>query len=169
MERKAPFVVGISSLEEGASTREMVGTAADLELEPEKVPLEGPIYFRANLYRAGLKIEVQGKLTASLRMICDRCLNSVLVRVDVPVRLFAEKRETRDHRREEEVREDDLGMVYHDGQRIDLTDEVRQELLVQVPWHVVCRPDCKGLCSGCGVDLNRDSCSCAERSPGSAR
>jgi uncharacterized protein len=53
-----------------------------------------------------------------------------------------------------------LGMVYHDGQIIDLTDEVRQSLLVEIPWHPQCRDDCRGLCPRCGANRNVTECGC---------
>jgi len=44
---------------------------------------------------------------------------------------------------------------------IDLTEAVREELLLAVPQYVVCRDDCRGLCPRCGADLNAGPCGCA--------
>ncbi len=43
---------------------------------------------------------------------------------------------------------------------IDLGDRVRVELLMGVFPRALCREDCKGLCQGCGVDLNTEPCEC---------
>ncbi len=155
MTRHNPFLISLSTLEEGESHLEIIGTAEDLEIDPKVAKLDGPVVVRATFYRAGQKVELQAVLLARVQLACDRCLEPVELRINVPVRVFAEKRESRDHRPEEEVREDDLGIVYHDGRFVDLTDEVRQELLVQIPWHVLCKEDCRGLCPQCGVDRNR--------------
>jgi uncharacterized protein len=37
---------------------------------------------------------------------------------------------------------------------LDLTDVVRQSAQVGMEMHPLCRPDCKGLCSECGANLN---------------
>lgn len=167
MDRHAPFVISLATLEEGESHQEMVGSGEDLGVDPGRTTIAGPVVVRGTFYRHGQKVELQASLLARLDLACDRCLEPVEVRVESPLRLFAERRESRDHRPAEEVREDDLGIVYHDGRFLDLTDEVRQELLVQVPWHVLCREDCRGLCPRCGTDLNRAPCACSstEREP----
>jgi uncharacterized protein len=51
-------------------------------------------------------------------------------------------------------------MVYHDGQNLELTEDVRQTVLVEIPWHPLCREDCRGLCPRCGVDRNATECGC---------
>jgi uncharacterized protein len=43
---------------------------------------------------------------------------------------------------------------------IDLNETIRQALLLSLPIKPVCHPDCKGLCPGCGVNLNLESCDC---------
>ena len=43
---------------------------------------------------------------------------------------------------------------------IDLGEEVRQEIVLDIPVKLLCREDCKGLCIGCGVNLNVDQCQC---------
>lgn len=43
---------------------------------------------------------------------------------------------------------------------IDMTDEIRQEVILSFPARTLCKPDCKGLCLGCGVNLNKEECKC---------
>jgi len=42
----------------------------------------------------------------------------------------------------------------------DLTDMVRQELLLALPMKPLCSEECKGLCPRCGVNLNIETCDC---------
>ena len=42
---------------------------------------------------------------------------------------------------------------------IDITDDVRQEIVLAYPMIPVCRSECKGLCSACGQNLNLAACS----------
>ena len=41
---------------------------------------------------------------------------------------------------------------------VDITDDVRQEIILAYPVVPLCRPDCKGLCSRCGNNLNHAPC-----------
>jgi uncharacterized protein len=51
------------------------------------------------------------------------------------------------------------------GDEVDLTDAVREQVLLRVPQYVLCREDCRGLCPKCGADLNAAPCDCAPDEP----
>ena len=44
---------------------------------------------------------------------------------------------------------------------VDLTPEIRESILLEIPQKPLCRADCKGLCPVCGIDRNKQSCHCA--------
>lgn len=43
---------------------------------------------------------------------------------------------------------------------ISLDEHIREELILDYPGKFLCRPDCRGLCSSCGADLNEEKCKC---------
>lgn len=43
----------------------------------------------------------------------------------------------------------------------DLTDSLRECIILCFPCNPVCREDCMGVCPRCGKNLNRETCSCA--------
>ena len=43
---------------------------------------------------------------------------------------------------------------------IDLEDEIRQEILMNLPTRILCKDDCQGLCVVCGANLNKEQCRC---------
>src|SRR5207302_1194432 len=44
---------------------------------------------------------------------------------------------------------------------IDLTEALRQHLLLAVDLIPICSDDCRGLCAICGSNLNTTSCNCS--------
>ncbi len=46
---------------------------------------------------------------------------------------------------------------------IDLTDDIREDILLAFPMRFTCSSSCLGLCPQCGANLNRQKCSCARR------
>jgi uncharacterized protein len=46
-----------------------------------------------------------------------------------------------------------------------MSDVVRQMILLAIPDNPVCRDDCKGLCPGCGRNLNAEACACTDKKP----
>jgi uncharacterized protein len=43
---------------------------------------------------------------------------------------------------------------------ITIDSDVRDEIIMEHPIRVLCRPDCRGLCPFCGVNLNEEKCEC---------
>lgn len=48
----------------------------------------------------------------------------------------------------------------YDGVVVDLTELIRETLIINEPSQVLCQEDCKGLCVQCGANLNNSQCSC---------
>ena len=45
---------------------------------------------------------------------------------------------------------------------IDITSDIRDELLIELPMNPLCDDECKGLCPVCGVNRNRKECRCTQ-------
>jgi uncharacterized protein len=43
---------------------------------------------------------------------------------------------------------------------LDLGEAIRQHVLMAAPLQPLCGPECRGLCSHCGQDLNQRACAC---------
>lgn len=44
---------------------------------------------------------------------------------------------------------------------LDLTEALREYILLNLPMRPLCKPDCRGLCVECGKNLNEETCNCA--------
>jgi len=43
---------------------------------------------------------------------------------------------------------------------LDVTDDIRQEILLSYPVLFICKEECLGLCLRCGKNLNEGPCNC---------
>ena len=109
----------------------------------------------------GLEEILDGLDKVTVRQVCCRCLKSVENRIDTPLRLYCRRRGKRDSLQEPEDRAEESGLLYYDGQTLDLRDEIRQIVLLEVPGYPICDPDCRGLCPICGKDKNTGDCGCS--------
>ena len=50
-----------------------------------------------------------------------------------------------------------------ENESIELDDLLREDILLELPTKFLCKPDCKGLCPGCGKNLNEGKCDCSAR------
>lgn len=121
-------------------------SAEILELPPDADPPLAPagdITYHLSAVMAGADLIVTGRASVLLATVCARCLDDITVTIAVKDLCF----------HFEKVR--DL--------EVDLTDDVREELLLAFPSCFYCSPDCKGICPMCGANLNHASCACDTR------
>lgn len=104
-------------------------------------------------------LRVAGRLTAKLKAECGRCLAPVAedLEIDLDLKLVksfgVEESEYRLAR--EELDQDQI-----DGEELDLTGLVVEQIALNREMALLCDPQCRGLCPGCGADLNRAECGC---------
>jgi uncharacterized protein len=121
----------------------------DLATPVAYVPPEQPVTVDAELESVVEGLLVTGKVRATVRLRCVRCLREVDHELEVDVReLFS-----RDQRAEE-----DEGYLLPPGDRLPLDTMVRDALVLAFPAFPLCRPDCAGLCPQCGADRNTTDC-----------
>lgn len=115
------------------------------------------------LYRAGLDVVVEGTAEGAVVAICGRCAEDYDLPVRVPFRVILAPR-VEESTAGGEIDVEDLGLGFLDGDAVDLTAIVHEQLLLAVPTTRLCRPDCRGLCPTCGANLNDATCACEPRS-----
>jgi len=123
-----------------------------------------PIEVSLRAQRAGELVEVSGRLTTALGLVCGRCLKPFVQALQADFELtFSRTGSTSSHTDEEEVElsAEDLGMVAFSGEAIDLTAPVQEQVLMALPLQPLCDESCRGLCPHCGTDLNVSTCNCA--------
>ncbi len=133
--------------------------------------LDGPLSYDINLYKAGGKYVLEGRLSGGLIVQCDRCLEPFHRDLKTEFRLFlALSRPDGDEADVELVRED-LFVDFITGEELELEEVIREQIYLALPMKSLCKVDCLGLCPVCGVDLNIEQCGCERRSghPGFAK
>jgi uncharacterized protein len=129
------------------------------------LPGFGDIAGRLTLDKNGGVLRVTGRISFACRLECSRCLGPFELRGREPVELFFRQRQPEDTGpvRERELKPDDLSVLTYRGPEIDLWPAIRETLELARPLKPLCRPDCRGICNGCGRDLNREPCVCRPR------
>ncbi len=132
----------------------------ELPLEVPDARLAEPAKVNGRVRRRSDAVEVSGSLVTKVETPCARCLKPV----GLPIApQFSERFVTAvswGSEEQHELNREDLDLALFDGEGIDLDQLVREEIVLAIPTQVLCREDCKGLCPGCGIDLNLASCEC---------
>jgi len=149
--------------------REPVGSTRKYHLEEDIQDLDGeirlthPIEGAIRLIHTTEGVLVSGQLHTEVELTCSRCLESFSTAVDFT--LEEEFRPTIDISTGAKLPsmdgEDEATLI--DSQHIiDLREVMRQDILLALPTRLLCKPDCAGLCSQCGQNLNEGPCTCEQ-------
>ncbi len=119
-----------------------------LEVEPtEQFYVSAPIRYELNAAMVTGGALVEGFASTAVSGICGRCLYPV---------------------EDEKVRTADLTLFFDeiDGiEELDISEDIRSEVLLTLPMNLLCDENCAGLCPVCGADLNEEECDCVIEPP----
>lgn len=127
---------------------------ADAQIE-EMEMLGDPIRFtgveaHGSIVGTGKTISVTANVSATVVSRCARCLEEV----SYPVTAALDAEFSR------EPDPDDPDQYLFEASTVDLTEALKDALVLELPLRFLCSEDCKGLCPRCGTNLNTGSCTC---------
>jgi uncharacterized protein len=170
------MVVSVNQIREGGlsldeTLSESFLTHALGEVKDTGFRPDGPAVLHVKLQKTGSGVLLRGSTEVAVHTPCRRCLADVHLRIPVsftlslvsPAVLSGDEAGGDDEQAERggtfELERADEELF--DGKTIDLDPLVREQVLLALPMHAVCRDDCKGLCGSCGRNLNEGECGCA--------
>lgn len=113
---------------------------------PEDDPYTGvsPVEYSLTVKSVSGSILVSGTVSGKVAASCGRCLQEFELEIlNDDIELYYAK---------EDIREEEM----------DISDDIRDELLIGLPMNPLCKDECLGLCPVCGIDRNKKKCSCAQ-------
>lgn len=149
----------------GAKRHYQIDEPSDIR-DPHLI-LRGDISGEVSMLRTNRGILVRATLTQSVTIQCGRCLADM----DIPLTVSFEEEylpsidlRTGNHLswKIETGEETDEALLIDERHQLDLREVTRQELLLAIPAHPLCRPECRGICPLCGADQNTERCECQE-------
>ncbi len=90
----------------------------------------------------------KAEMTGVYNTVCDRCLEPAQVKLSAQIDTIFDG----------DCAKDD-SVTFENG-KIDISKTVYDALALELPIQIICSEDCKGICPGCGVNLNNEPCRC---------
>ena len=148
--------------------KEPVGTGASVsaDIHEEQVQLDeslkiiGPVNGHVRMRRVNQGLLIDGWVDLTLELECTRCLK----KFEQPLHVQFEERfyptvDVVTGTPLPSIEEDEVFPI-NEHHEVDLTEAIRQAVLLAVPMVTLCKEDCAGLCPQCGHDLNLGPCHC---------
>jgi uncharacterized protein len=120
-------------------------------------------------YRSGQELFFHGSFAGKFEGCCSRCLTNYSFDVEKSFDLVLVPHPARSERKVEALKREELGLSYYSSDVIELAPLIEEQVLLALPTRPLCREDCRGLCSGCGVNLNSGKCVCDPAAPSDSR
>ncbi len=149
-------------------------TLESVELSGQPVEFNRPFTGEAEIWNVGDRLLVRAELAGEAVVQCSRCLTPFALPLEVSFEeefMEGSPSQQTHTERDDEDEDDDEGLdqqrtiTYYTGDEIDLTDSLRDNVLLELPMQAVCKEECKGLCITCGSNLNEGACGCQEDEP----
>ncbi len=138
----------------GFISHKSVGYSRNFPIEYQQLHLRPDLDLDAikgdtHISRAQQGLLVEVILQASISAHCGRCLQPF--QLDITAK-FTEIYSFKKYKTK------DVEFILSDDGHIDLEPLVREHVFLGHPINPICKPDCKGLCSVCGNNLNENDC-----------
>ena len=134
-----------------------------LESPAEDIALLEPVTGDLSLIGTGRTVCLTGRMHTVLHGVCGACLRQYQQPLEFAIDEefgFARPPAAESGRGDAGLSPEDFVVPIGPDEEVDLSEVVRQQLLLALPIAPRCREGCRGLCPGCGADLNIASCGC---------
>jgi uncharacterized protein len=134
--------------------------------EPSELPVEeefrlaAPVTLDVEIHKDASKVRVTGRVATTLQLACGRCLDPFEIPVDTRFDALFLPVALNTGGDEQEVADEDLGVSFYKDDTLDLGELMREQFYLALPMKPLCQTDCKGLCPVCGINRNRETCTC---------
>jgi uncharacterized protein len=112
---------------------------------------EEPFSFKGTLTNVKSVLKLEGCLKINYIAKCCRCLEDINNQFVIKI--------NEDFLKGSSGTADD-GFYTYEGDYVEISKALRDNIILNLPMKHICHTDCKGLCSNCGADLNKNRCSC---------
>jgi len=146
--------INVSKLSEGIHEYGLSAEPAEIGLDDQ---FHSTVHVAIRLEKRNRQIHLEGHVETTAQFQCDRCIDEFEMQIGRSYEMFYITEESERNLYEP----DEVQVISSDINEIDISDDVRQMVLLAIPQKLLCKETCAGLCPHCGRNLNRDRCTCA--------
>src|SRR5947208_1492887 len=110
--------------------------AGEIDLDDELVEIQGSVKVEGEIKKGIVQTDVRGKWRASLALECTRCLQKIEKNFEIPVEAAYVTTDNYTQAKEAELSAGELDISIFEGDKIDLTELVREQILLNLPEQV---------------------------------
>jgi len=132
--------INVKRIPEDGETLRGTDPSSIMELDEPDARFEHDVEYDLLAQLQGDALLVTGRISTPATLRCSRCLR--VFELPLKVEQFAFH---------QELKGEDF---------VDLTANMREDIILELPQRALCTEGCRGLCLHCGKDLNKGPCRC---------
>jgi len=117
------------------------------------------VEYNVFLKREGNQINARGRIRTAVSLQCVTCLENYELKINskfdiilFPIDLIEMTNAA--------LNPEEMEYIFYEGERVDLTKILVEQVNLFIPFNPQCSPDCRGICANCGMNLNYNKCKC---------
>ena len=119
----------------------------------DSYPVSEPVLASGTVRNTAGVLVMTGSIHTTIHGVCDRCAADFDQEITTPIDVVLVTELSNEENEDEWV-------FPLEGDSADLEDIVRTVFVLNMDSKLLCKADCKGICGGCGTNLNDGPCSC---------
>ncbi|MEW5804802.1 MAG: DUF177 domain-containing protein [bacterium] len=135
---------------------------SEFQFSEQEAVLKEDVQVGVTLEKVRREVLLRGTMKTLLELECSRCLEHFSFPVSEDFQTILQPFSPSVTEEEVELAKEDLDIIIYQDDIIDLTEILREQILLSIPMISVCDPSCQGLCPQCGQNLNQKKCSCVQ-------
>lgn len=139
--------------------------AGSMDISPSDLILNDDVHIDAMIRRDGEIFFVDGNIKTVLQLTCSRCAEDFPYIVDTFFHCHEEPLSMANSDIDVSLRKTDMDVDHYASEEVDINRLFKEQLMLAVPVHPLCKPECLGLCPKCGQNLNVKRCDCPLEEP----
>ena len=150
------MIIKLAGLEDGTHIFTGKDNAESIGLDKKKFTED--VSTKVSIDKRGLNYYVNISSTIIGEFCCDRCLEMFKREIISESNIIYTKDITLVGKKDD----DEVRYIRPDEEDIDISEDIRQFILLSIPIKILCSEECKGLCPHCGKNLNLGDCDCKD-------
>jgi len=149
--------IDFKEIESGRSEYHFTSKPGTIDFNYPDFKFENIVIVDITAMSSGDETVINGTASTSVTMQCDRCAKEFKFPLELKFKLIIQRSD--DHG-DTDSGDEDFVILPKSEAEYDLSNYVRENLLMEIPGKILCDEDCKGLCPICGINWNTDTCNC---------
>lgn len=139
----------------------LIGDSSSLTLDFQGLNALKSVQVDLRMQESDEEYFCQGTVKAFVNVECSRCLIGFDRKCENSVDFIACAESLHENKDDKDVLDSEDYAFFTGGDlQADISDIVRQAIILSLSLKTLCSEDCKGLCQQCGINLNEQTCSC---------